>query len=356
MVLIHRHKSWVAELKVPTDVQSFVGKTVLRRTLGEEKTLSKIKHDLAIAEWKLQFENYRGNYTPEVKPEILVKDKTEIIDYIDGWVRQREVAPKTLDTDRQKVTKIVQSIKTIDRITYKNLRITFENMASKGYQHKTLKSYLAAFNDFHKYLRRTDKVTDLLPTDILVRKKSGKKRMPFDLYEIIQIRNEAEKIPDKRLFVLIKLAMYTGCRIEELCSLHCSRVSHDRFEVVNGKTRASNRVIPIHSKIKPLIQKLKRKSNDGYIISGFEKNKYGNRSNVLGKRFGKLKSRLFYDNSKVFHSFRMSVATQLEQAGVPEGVAADILGHDKPTMSYGLYSGGSSFQQKKSAIEEINYG
>jgi hypothetical protein len=32
----------------------------------------------------------------------------------------------------------------------------------------------------------------------------------------------------------------------------------------------------------------------------------------------------------------------LEQAGVNEGIAADILGHEKQTMTYGLYSAGTN--------------
>jgi len=49
------------------------------------------------------------------------------------------------------------------------------------------------------------------------------------------------------------------------------------------------------------------------------------------------------------------VATLLENAGVPEGVAADIIGHDKPTMTYGLYSGGASMKTKREAIEKLAY-
>jgi integrase len=45
----------------------------------------------------------------------------------------------------------------------------------------------------------------------------------------------------------------------------------------------------------------------------------------------------------VLHSIRKTVATLLEDAGCPEGVAADILGHEKPAMTYGLHSGGSAF-------------
>jgi hypothetical protein len=40
---------------------------------------------------------------------------------------------------------------------------------------------------------------------------------------------------------------------------------------------------------------------------------------------------------------------------VPEGVAADILGHEKKTLSCGLYSAGSSMQRKREAVEKLVY-
>jgi hypothetical protein len=45
------------------------------------------------------------------------------------------------------------------------------------------------------------------------------------------------------------------------------------------------------------------------------------------------------------------VATLSEDAQVPEGVTADILGHENNTMTYGLYSGGSSMQTRREALE-----
>ena len=38
-----------------------------------------------------------------------------------------------------------------------------------------------------------------------------------------------------------------------------------------------------------------------------------------------------------------------------EGVAADIVGHEKQTITYGLYSGGTSMAQKMEAIAKISY-
>ena len=46
----------------------------------------------------------------------------------------------------------------------------------------------------------------------------------------------------------------------------------------------------------------------------------------------------------------------LESAGVKENVAADIIGHNKPTTTYGLYSGGNSMKVKQAAIEKLSYG
>ena len=57
----------------------------------------------------------------------------------------------------------------------------------------------------------------------------------------------------------------------------------------------------------------------------------------------------------MFHSFRKTVVTLLEQAGISENLAAYIFGHEKPRNTYGRYIGGSSLEQKLKAINTINY-
>jgi hypothetical protein len=49
------------------------------------------------------------------------------------------------------------------------------------------------------------------------------------------------------------------------------------------------------------------------------------------------------------------VATLLDNAGVAETVAADIIGHEKKSMTYGVYSGGSTLKTMKAAIEKLKY-
>ena|SRR5579872_3591111 len=125
--------------------------------------------------------------------------------------------------------------------------------------------------------------------------------------------------------------------------------------VTDAKTEAGRREVPIHSKLAPILTRLIKASRDGYVLSGLSRNKYGDRSNAIGKRFGYLKRALGFGGQHVFHSIRKTVATLLEDAGVAENIAADILGHDKPTMTYGLYSGGTSLKTKREAIEKLSY-
>ena len=76
-------------------------------------------------------------------------------------------------------------------------------------------------------------------------------------------------------------------------------------------------------------------------------------SNALGKRFGRLKKLVLKDGStrqKCFHSIRKFVVTTLEQGGVAEGVAADLVSHQKPHITYNVYSRGSSIEQLSHAI------
>ena len=62
--------------------------------------------------------------------------------------------------------------------------------------------------------------------------------------------------------------------------------------MLNAKSEAGWRTIPIHNDIKQVIARLIETATGQYLISGLSFNKYGDRSNAIGKRFGKLKKDL----------------------------------------------------------------
>ncbi len=149
--------------------------------------------------------------------------------------------------------------------------------------------------------------------------------------------------------------MWTGCRIEELCALKVEQVKDDHFSVSEAKTKAGRRDVPIHRELAQTMARLIENSKDGYVLSGLTENKYGDRSNAIGKRFGRLKMELGFGPQLVFHSIRKTVVTIFENAGVAENVVADIVGHEKTTMTYGLYSGGLSLAVKRKALNKLAY-
>lgn len=67
----------------------------------------------------------------------------------------------------------------------------------------------------------------------------------------------------------------------------------------------------------------------------------------------RLNDALGFGEQQVFHSIRKTLVTMLEDAGVSENLAADIVGHEKPRITYGLYSGGASLATKAEALERV---
>ena len=135
-----------------------------------------------------------------------------------------------------------------------------------------------------------------------------------------------------------------------------AQVKGHYFSVEDAKTAAGWRDVPIHRELAQTMTRLiDGKKPEDYVLASLTSNKYGDRSNAIGKRFGRLKTKLGFGPERVFHSIRKTVVTMLENAGVPENVVADIVGHEKNTMTYGLYSGGLSLAVKREALAKLAY-
>lgn len=173
-------------------------------------------------------------------------------------------------------------------------------------------------------------------------RKRGHNRKPFTDEELLILWTAltSKKKIDKGLVNLFLLGAYTGCRIEELCHLthkDIKQTSEGRlyFEIPVSKTeKGIERKVPIHKSLEPIVL-----GKSGYLIDvGKVNNKYGERSSAIGKKFGRLKGSLGFERGKVFHSLRMTFINKLKNAGTPEIAAADIVGHEVNTMTYGVYA------------------
>jgi integrase len=172
--------------------------------------------------------------------------------------------------------------------------------------------------------------------------------LPLTLDELKLVRMAAVNTGDQVLVNYIDIARFTGMRLSEIGDLssrslvqsggvRCFRVRPD------AKTEASsNRLIPIAAPLTSMV------GHPAFDLRGT--------ANAVGKRFGRLKRRVLADGDsrqKCFHSIRKFVVTTLEQANVPEGIAADLVGHEKPNITYNVYSGGSSIEQLETAVRVL---
>lgn len=266
--------------------------------------------------------------------------------YIDEWSSSLTLAPKTIAMMRSDVQRFVVQFKYSGNINHRAVR-TY--LAGLGVTVQTQRRILSGIKNYWNFLQDQFELDDADPfINAIPRTKtkaSGKARKDWQPEDLVRAYRAA-KGTDLKL--LIRIAAYTGARREELCN-PTTVFNQNTVMIVDAKTSAGIRTVPVHDAIKPLI-------NDWVVArKNLKPNRFGDMSDAIGKRFSRLKTELGYGKPLVFHSIRNTVATLLENAGVPEGVSADIVGHEKPNMTYGLYSGGASLELKREAINLLKY-
>ena len=283
--------------------------------------------------------------------------------HLDEWIAASKATQKTRDMQRSDAREFAGEFRTIASVTKPEVRRWCDRLMGNGLTLKTMQRKLSALRGYWAYLQSIEQApSGPAPFKELRLKGGGKakredRRAAFEPADVLKLLAEAGE--DQELADIIVVARWSGARIEEIAALRIEAVNLaaeiPSFTVNAGKTDAAIREVPVHAELEPVLRRLIGDRPSGFVFAGLSENKYHDRSNAIGKRFGYLKARLGFDGRFVFHSIRKTVATLLENAGVPENVAADIVGHDKPTMTYGLYSGGASLAVKAKAIAMLNY-
>jgi len=144
------------------------------------------------------------------------------------------------------------------------------------------------------------------------------------------------RVPEN--FWIPLLALYTGCRMEELCQLYTDQVMdldgiwclniEEKYPEQSVKT-SEKRIIPLHPF---LIDDLKfhqyaQSLPEGRLWLNLNRvhNRYGH---GFGQWFSKFKKRSGIDSKKkVFHSFRHTIITHLKYKDVQDRFISELVGH-----------------------------
>lgn len=341
--LVLRHNTWVVRLRVPDDVSAHLGKSILSKSTGESDLLLAYQ----VAEPILQA--FRGQIEKARKsisngPQTAPKASIGWLDHLSDWMASTSLQGRQRD---QYASDIRQAPwLTVEGCT----RVAVQRWVSgQTVSPKTVRRKLSAYRTYWRSMRSHGLTETPHPFAdlILASPKSISKRDAFGPAEVVRLWIAA----DGPLRDLIMLAAHTGARIEELCQLRTSDIESNCLMIRDSKTQAGIRAVPIHSAIADLVHRLVDQAQDGWLIPSTADNQYGERSVPHSKRFGRLKSKLGFPPTKVFHSVRKTVATMFQDAGCPEHIAADILGHEIQTMTYGVYSKGSGIETRRQWME-----
>lgn len=283
-----------------------------------------------------------------------------LLEHLNEWLAGVRVEDRTRDYYRMEVTRFAKTFPQVQDVKRPEVQrwvmrlLNQENMAPRS-----VRKALSAVRQYWAFLQTINVAAqDNEPFDkVKIGSMEGPNgdRLPFVPADVVSLWKKAQLDRDQDLADLIWMAQWTGARIEELCSLQVEHVKKDHFEIVDAKTKAGIRSVPIHPKLAPTLKRLIGDRKSGYVLANLTADKRGDRSNTIGRRFSTLKTDMGFGKQHVFHSIRKTMVTILEDALVPENVVADIVGHEKKSLTYGLYSGGTSLRTKAEALKKLKY-
>ena len=416
MSLTKRNGVYYAQLSVPEDVRHIIKKNNYRKSTGcRTRNAALLEAAPLVEEWRRQIHMARNDpdaiheelavlkarmeverLDPRVKPNEwgelpaenelygkgleprdwleslppsqaqkygdLLFDGVPLPHFMDKFIAAHYTNRKTAVEARTYILEATLHIPTLEQINIENAKGWIRSEAAKPIGERravaTMQKATAYVSEYMLWLQDQRLLSDSIqnPFRNLRYPKSLKQKesyVPLSLDEILAIRAAALAKEDLELVAFIDIGRFTGMRLAEVGALSAdSVVEVDGITCLRVKDDAKNekssgRLVPLA----PTLDKLL--TTTGYSPSTFDLRR---RENAVGKRFGRLKREVLEDGhkrTKCFHSIRKFVATTLEQAEVPEGVAADLVGHEKHTMTYGVYSGGSKLIQLARAVEAL---
>ncbi|MBW4188516.1 site-specific integrase [Enterobacter hormaechei subsp. oharae] len=171
---------------------------------------------------------------------------------------------------------------------------------------------------------------------------------------------------DDEMKAVTAIGAYSGMRINEICTLRESSIKTIEgvlcFEITEGKTKSAARIVPVHSKIIPLVKSLLKTTHSGFLFyhASITDRADGKRSTWHTQQFTRAKRKVLGEPAaerKVFHSLRHAFVQQLDRAQVPEDRIALLVGHERGnTESFKTYSKNAAAPAELSRyVEFVNH-
>ncbi len=171
---------------------------------------------------------------------------------------------------------------------------------------------------------------------------------------------------DDEMKAVTAIGAYSGMRINEICTLRESSIKTIEgvlcFEITEGKTKSAARIVPVHSKLIPLVKSLLKTTHSGFLFyhASITDRADGKCSTWHTQQFTRAKRKALGElaaERKVFHSLRHAFVQQLDRAQVPADRIALLVGHERgSTESFKTYSKNAAAPAELSRyVEFVNH-
>lgn len=182
---------------------------------------------------------------------------------------------------------------------------------------------------------------------------------PWEPEELGRLFEPGPKRGDLREIMLV--ALYSGMRLDEIAGLTWGNLREVEgvsvIDIRDAKTPAGERLVPIHPAIQRLFSSVHDKERTQRIWPGFNPEGPGKKAGAdAGREFTRFKQGLGYtDRAKAFHSFRKNAVAQWEAASIPQTEVAQIVGHEKKGITFGVYGQGVSIKRRAEIVALLTY-
>lgn len=227
--------------------------------------------------------------------------------------------------------------KPLHDVVFKNLRKAHFQGVINTLETPTAKANVASFfRKLGKYALENDIIHKDYAQFVVTPSKNRKtKKTPFIAEEVSVFWDH---IGDTNAEIMLMLC-YSGMRVSELLTLKKEQVNLGESYIITGsKTEAGkDRYIPIHPRIKPLLEKHMDNKTEWAIV-----NRFGDKpiryDSFHAKRWSKLKTKLKFRDELTIHSTRHFFVSELHKLGADKIAVQKIVGHKGDDITDDTYT------------------
>jgi hypothetical protein len=257
----------------------------------------------------------------------------------DEWLPTRASAKSGFKDYTRGAKLLCERFDTIEEISHKDAQSFLVDLLKK-YARPTVQKFRTAYVGLWKFHGHE---TAMWTLENLKSAIPSVRREQWSDDEYVTLLRAAKQKGDRRLFLAIRIAAYTGAAAGGIAGLEYREPEGAGPSLFLPETKQDHRprIIPCH----PVI----RRDVKEWLQDPFD-------ANQLSTRFGNLKKTVGFGYEKVLHFFRHSVMNKLDNLDFPDRHIKRIVGHKLQDITFGTYiAKGMTYETMRPVVEAIEW-